>query len=453
MIKETTPSSTTLPSRWLLPARVGWIFVALGCITLFIIGTVNTTRLPLPSCAPPATCPLSTLVSREDAEIAAGMGLPFPLLPLSLAFSITARLSLAVVGLLIFWRRSDDWVAMLISGGLMSVLLEGVQGVNPSLLALQGVLFGIGTALFLPIPFIFPSGHFEPRWMRWPVIAITLAYAVLVAFFLETSQFANLSAVLTLLWVAFAVYAMPYRYFRVASPVERQQIKWVLLGLSATFISGIYYPTVSALYPVSEPSQTRIVLLLINLPLYVACYGFFAFSMLVAMLRYRLWDIDVIIRRTLQYTLLTGLLALVYFGSVVVLQNVFVGVTGQQSQVVVVVSTLAIAALFTPLRRRVQAFIDQRFFRKKYNAEQTLARFAIVARDEVDMDKLTTALLGVVQETMQPEKVSLWLAREKGGRIKNESRTYADITQITENSPPNPPILGGIQFLPPELGG
>ena len=105
---------------------------------------------------------------------------------------------------------------------------------------------------------------------------------------------------------------------------------------------------------------------------------------------------------------------MVYSGSVVLLQNIVETFTGSQSPVVIVISTLAIAALFNPLRIRTQDFIDRRFFRKKYDAEQTLARFAIVARDEVDMDKLTTAMLGVVEETMQPEQASLWLKSTRG---------------------------------------
>ena len=133
----------------------------------------------------------------------------------------------------------------------------------------------------------------------------------------------------------------------------------------------------------------------------------------LAILQHHLWDIDVIIRRTMQYSVLTGLLALIYFGLVVVFQGLFSTLSNQQSEIFIVLSTLAIAALFNPLRRRVQDFIDRRFYRKKYNAEQALAQFAAVARDEVDMDKLAAALLGVVEETMQPEHFSLWLIGDR----------------------------------------
>jgi hypothetical protein len=135
-------------------------------------------------------------------------------------------------------------------------------------------------------------------------------------------------------------------------------------------------------------------------------------SLAIAVLRYRLFDIDVIIRRTLVYSVVTALLALVYFGGVAVLQGVFSGVTGERSTLAIVISTLGIAALFNPLRGRVQTFIDRRFYRQKYDAQKTVEQFSEKMRDEVDLDRMTGELVRVINETMQPDRVGLWLASE-----------------------------------------
>jgi hypothetical protein len=138
--------------------------------------------------------------------------------------------------------------------------------------------------------------------------------------------------------------------------------------------------------------------------------GLIPISIAFAVLRYRLWDVDVIIRRTLLYGALSASLGLVYLGMVVVLQWLLVALTGEsRSEVVTVITTLAIAALFTPLRRRIQSFIDRRFYPKKYNAEQSLADFALHARNETDLDQLTGQLAAVVQAAMQPEHTAVWL--------------------------------------------
>jgi hypothetical protein len=143
----------------------------------------------------------------------------------------------------------------------------------------------------------------------------------------------------------------------------------------------------------------------------------FAGVLAMAILRYRLFDIDVLIRRTLQYAILSAILALVYFGGVVMLQTIFDVVVGQHdSPLITVVSTLTIAALFNPLRLRIQDFIDQRFYRKKYDAERALAQFATSARDEVDVDRLAAALLDTVEETVQPDRAALWLHDPRASR-------------------------------------
>ena len=136
----------------------------------------------------------------------------------------------------------------------------------------------------------------------------------------------------------------------------------------------------------------------------------------LAVLRYRLYDIDIIINRTLVYGPLTAMLVALYFGGIVLLQRVFVALTGEKSTLAVVASTLAIAALFNPLRRRIQSFIDRRFYRSKYDARKTLEAFSVKLRDETDLEALSGELVGVVRETMQPAHVSLWLRTESASR-------------------------------------
>jgi hypothetical protein len=143
-------------------------------------------------------------------------------------------------------------------------------------------------------------------------------------------------------------------------------------------------------------------------------------AMGIAITRYRLYEIDALINRTLVYGLLTATLVALYFAAIVVLQRVFVVLTGEQSTLAVVASTLLIAALFNPLRRSIQGFIDRRFYRTKYDTRNTLEAFSAKLRDETDLDALSNDLVGVVRETMQPAHVSLWLRSEtasKGGQV------------------------------------
>jgi hypothetical protein len=212
-----------------------------------------------------------------------------------------------------------------------------------------------------------------------------------------------------------ALFSLTLRLRR-AGADERQQLKWFLFAavpavvcLSVVLLQSMVYNLTSELLygnPVELlPWEVW------NYILYVAVFALLIVPVFtyIAILRYRLYDIDVVINRTLVYGSLTAMLVALYFGGIVVLQRVFVALTGQQSTLAVVASTLVIAALFNPLRRRIQSFVDRRFYRRKYDARKTLEAFSAKLRDEADLEALNNDLVGVVRETMQPAHVSLWL--------------------------------------------
>jgi hypothetical protein len=235
-----------------------------------------------------------------------------------------------------------------------------------------------------------------------------------------------LYAVLVVAYFALLVSVMIaqiYRYRLVSSPLQRQQTKWVVYSLTVIvlLVVAIYLPP--SILPALSPagslsasiSNTIVALITLLLPL----------SFVLAILRYRLWDIDIVINRTLVYGTLTASLALIYVGLVIGLGALVRLFTGQvsQSPVVIVASTLAIAALFQPLRHRIQVVIDRRFYRRKYDAVRTLEAFSAILRQEVDLDQLREELMAVVQETMQPSQVSLWLRPTAQDRKSQATRS------------------------------
>jgi hypothetical protein len=297
---------------------------------------------------------------------------------------------------------------------------------QPSALFLLGLWFANGAWLWLIFPLLFvilyfPTGRLPSprwRWLRTLGLGLVVYFVVVGALLPEVNApgepppwtVPNPIGIASLefsmpVWIALLLtfvvgsVASLFVRFRRADPVERSQLKWLLYagGVFLVVYAGAGF---GADMGGSEIFEVALFLSILSLPVAIA----------VAILRYRLYDIDVVIRKTLLYAVLTALLALVYFGSVILLQQLFGALTGiEQSTLAVVISTLAIAALFTPLRRRIQDWIDRRFYRKKYDAQQVLAQFAITARDETDLDALLAELVRVVDETLQPEHVSVWL--------------------------------------------
>jgi len=362
-------------------------------------------------------------------------------------------LAFSALGAFIITRQPGHTIGWLMIAPALSTLLDTfsarfVNGVSvppaqPSPLFLIAVwsdrvswVWSIFPLLFILL--LFPTGR--PPTRRWNGLGIALI--VLQALFLfvlsfgqhllpfdETWKVANPIGFIPDEWVA-TLYSMPLQVvlgvltllcaispfvrYRQGSFVERTQIKWIAY---VTAIFGVFYSitilTVTSTGlgwgsddPIALVVQLPTALILIAIPVVIA----------IAILRHRLFDIDVIIRRTLVYAVLTVALGTVYLVSVVALQALFVWLTGQASTLAVVASTLAIAALFQPLRQRVQALIDRRFFRKKYDARLVLAQFAVRAQQDADLDALAADILTTVQEALEPEGAQLWLANQQEAR-------------------------------------
>lgn len=348
-------------------------------------------------------------------------------------------LSFTVVGALVAARRPEKLLGwLMLPGGIAGslnafsweyaryALITSRAGWPAAALSawLSTWIFAPGFATIPLILLLFPTGALPSRRWRWlPVLvavglllaAVPMAAAAwplrgaalvsrrslegLVAPGLLLAQ--NAGIFLILVSLAFAAVAALLRLRR-ATGVVRQQLKWLAYaGLLTAFVMVTLSP--AAPFPLRGPAAALLMpLALLSLASIPAAIG-------IAVLRYRLYQIDFLINRTLVYGSLTALLALVYFGSVILLETLLRGLTDAGSPVAIALSTLAIAALFQPLRRRIQAFIDRRFFRSKYDAARVLAAFSQRARDEVELDRLGAVLLATVQETMQPGRVWLWL--------------------------------------------
>ena len=288
---------------------------------------------------------------------------------------------------------------------------------------------GLGLIVFLDL--LFPNGSLPSarwRWFAWFTAIVLLPAAILAALspgLILSSTLQNPLGVEGLPNTSKAIEAFMYALvvvgassmlarLRYAGRIERQQIKWfayaTAVAISGVILKNTVYPAVG----VKWVWWVGLVLTTVGVVSSPVAMG-------IAIFRYRLYQIDLIINRTLVYGSLTAVLACVYLGGVVFLQYAFRALSGEGSQLAVVASTLIIAALFIPLRRRIQSFIDRRFYRRKYDARKTLEAFSAQLRNETDLDALSDDLVGVVRETMQPAHVSLWLRSDTGQQRERAS--------------------------------
>jgi hypothetical protein len=404
-----------LHGRWLVLARVGYVMLVVLTLAIFIVD-LPVFVSHLQTLCQGALCTPGQLTT-ETAQALHVLGLSVgSYTVLNIALLIASAFAGFAVSVVIFWRKSDDRMALL---GAVLLLTVGVVGTGSLTRPLEDLVsawrlpsqcldFIADTAFFLFF-LLFPNGRFVPHWTRWLLI-VFLALVVPYVFFPELLSFTPIGLLVLSGFVFLPiclVVAQFYRFRYVSNPIQRQQTKWVVFGViggmvvvAAESVPALIFPSLRL--PGSPYSLVfNLVLTFLTLfsPFYVG----------IAIMRYHLWDIDIIINRTLVYGTFTVILTVVYVGLVIGFSALLRGMISQDSGVALVLSTLVAFFIAQPLRKRLQAIIDRRFYRRKYDAAKTLEAFSATLRHEVDLSQLREHLLTVVQETMQPAKVSLWL--------------------------------------------
>ncbi|EFH81877.1 hypothetical protein [Ktedonobacter racemifer] len=430
--KETSTASTRglqpLQGWGLVIARIIWAAIAFVDLIILIIGVPALTIQVQKPCLDltRATCSSLQLLPTQMAA-AQFLGItPGAYAAYTVTCDLLITLLFFIIGALIFWHKSNDWMGLFVSillitfGGLGMDLVH--TNALPDILPSNNLIFLIynflsilsGALDLLVWPALglffctFPDGRLVPRW-SW---IFPCLFVVQFVFYVLPSpwNFQNWPPFLQLLEILLvyggSVGTQIYRYFFVASPLQRQQIKWLAFGFGLVIF--VVLPLESLLLILNGPHS---ILQLADPFTLMFDYLPIPLALGVALLRYRLWDIDVLINRTLVYGLLTLILAAVYFGLVFGAQALLVGLIGKNDGIVIVGSTLVVAVLFQPLRRGIQNVIDRRFYRQKYDAQRTLQAFSATLHQQTDLAQLSGQIMAVIQETVQPASVSLWLCR------------------------------------------
>jgi hypothetical protein len=394
--------------RWLQAARAGWVVLVLGMIVLMIITITVQYRYittPCQDCPTPGLTPLM-----QSGLNQVGLS-PQTFALIYILEEIVFILIWCAIALLVFLHRPGGVMELLVAymlatfGFAFVAPTELLPPSNQAWVSIAQALTGAAIMLLVLFFFVFPDGRFVPRWTWY----LNLIFDVWIALSTPLRLWiaSELQFVPYYLFMLFGVISQIYRYRHNPDALQRQQAKWVVWGISVAIIIFAFGNLVYFLSPVF---YRNIFAQLVIGPLIYLVMSLIPVSIGIAIRRHRLWDIDVVIRKSLVYAILTAGLALVFIGSVVLLQPVFLTLTGEtQSEAGNVISTLVIATLFMPLRKRIQETIDRRFYRQKYNAERTLAGLMPALQEAVDIEKMKENLMGVIDEAFQPAFSSIWL--------------------------------------------
>lgn len=413
-VQETSNKPSRSRAAWLM--TVGFLIYTLLILIGHIVG------FPLGYAYLHTVCPSGCSLTPENVHALEHIGLSISFYA-NLYMMIQVLYILVCVGiaLLIVFKKPGQWVPLGLSCFL--IWFSAYEGADyPALVAAYPVLnvpvqllLGLGGGILGFYAFLtFPNGKFGSRWVLG--FYLVSVFEGVLAVFITTPVFVLINSVFSFLSFFIILGVLIYRSRRLLNAKERAATKWIILSLS------IFIPTVILVFfvlPAVAPADS-LALLIVNIAGFFGC-GINIAGILIAVMYANAFDIDVFVRRTLVYTLLTAILALLYAGMVFGSQFVLATFSPQtaQSPLILVGSTLVIAALFQPMRHRIQRTIDRRFYRQKYDASRIIERFSTSLRSEIDLAELSEQVVAVVQETMRPTHVSLWL--RKPTRTKNQS--------------------------------
>ena len=401
--RSATPADPAWRARWLAIARLAWPAVTV----LAIIGNL----LALPEYA------RSLLTHTIRAELPAAHLTPAEYVAIEICITAVVTVICLSVATVIYVRARREPVALLCVYALTMLglgiggFLPGLTVTSPVLNALSVTLTAVAQVVGGWFFLIFPSGSFVPRWSRWCVLVAAVAIAVVTAPAIARGQPApNVGQPISAGLLVLGIGAQVYRYRRVSTLTERQQTKWVVFGLLAGLalivVSRLLYLVVRAVDPAAVQSQ--ISGNLVGGSIFILAVAFIPVCIGIAVLRAHLWDIGLVVSRTLTYAVVTALLVGVYAGLVLLTTRVLPFHTA----VAVAVSTLAAAAIFNPLRRRVQHAVDRRFNRTRYDADRAIAAFAVRLQDAADPDAIHAHLLTAVHQALEPAHASVWTRQQ-----------------------------------------
>ena len=415
---------TRLYGNWLVFMRVVWVIVVVLSVGLFIVSVPFNFAASQAICSGASCSNTTNQLTLDQLHELQHLGLSLDFYALfTTVLAIIFEIGYVAIGVLIFWRKSDERAALVASFYLVTFGAAFQDSnlmltVGPGLRVLSLGLAFIGNVCAGFFFYLFPTG-LAPRWTGF-LLVVWIAYWGYTNLLLGSipNQGSGLIDTLIFLGLLASIVAIQvYRYRRVSTPLQRQQTKWVVYGLSVGLVGFVFLITVGFELSLHLGIDAFLVgnglidLFMLLIPLSIG----------IAILRSRLYDIDVLINRTLVYGTLTALLALMYVSLIFALQYLLRGIISQNNDVAIVVSTLVIAALFQPLRHRIQVIIDRRFYRRKYDAAKIVETFSATLRNEVDLNQLRDHLIAVVQDTMQPAHVSLWL-RESNNKLPRPDR-------------------------------